>query len=116
MSKKGNHSSVATEFKKGNIPWHTGLKGVKRIWNKDKNNWTLNKPGYRVMYKGKGALLEHRIIIEKFIGRKLKPYEIIHHKNGIKDDNRIENLEIVNRNNHYGHVVCPYCNKEFGIK
>ncbi|MBP3573851.1 MAG: HNH endonuclease [Prevotella sp.] len=43
---------------------------------------------------------EHRYIMEQHIGRKLSRYEVVHHKNGNKRDNRIENLEIMNLSEH----------------
>ena len=46
------------------------------------------------MYKDGSYILEHRWVMERFLGRKLTSDETVHHINGNRTDNRIENLEL----------------------
>lgn len=68
---------------------------------REKGTGGINKDGYKVIYKighpaaqKNGRILEHRYIMSEFLKRPLRENENVHHKNGNKLDNRIENLEL----------------------
>ena len=47
-----------------------------------------------------GYIMEHRFVVSEALGRNLEASEIVHHKNEVKSDNRLENLEITSRSGH----------------
>lgn len=95
-------------FVKGGTPWNknkpaprgadsTGWKGGRTL---HQNKYWLVYTPHHPMCDNKGYVREHRLVVEKSLGRILERSEIVHHRNGDTLDNSIDNLEIVNRSDH----------------
>ena len=56
--------------------------------------------GHRQIYVDGGYKYEHRVMMERKLGRKLREDEEVHHKNGKFGDNRPENLEVMTTGEH----------------
>ena len=68
------------------------------------------KDKFYCMVNRNGAIREHRYIMAESLGRPLLKSEHVHHKNGIKTDNRIENLELISQANHtLYNKMCSHC-------
>ncbi len=88
---------------------------------------SIRKCGHKYITKNRSIISEQRYLMEEHIGRKLTVQEVVHHINGNKLDNRIENLKVLTRAEHaalhnpkrkaechpdkwvYGHSLCKNC-------
>ncbi len=84
--------------------------GKDKYFNGYKYVWIPVDHPFRCMVSTACRVAEHRLVMAQHLGRPLEPYEAVHHKNGIRDDNRIENLQLVNRFHKQGFVArCRCC-------
>ena len=101
---KGKDLNAPKRIKKG--WWKTAL-GYVMIWRPDHPNANSN-----------GCINEHTFVMTQHIGRALRDGENVHHINGVRDDNRIENLELWHRSQCPGQRLkdkLEWC-KEFLLK
>lgn len=76
--------------RKGNK--HPSWKGGRRI---DRHGYVLvNNSKYPGSEKKANTTAEHLVVMARYLGRPIRPGETVHHRNGIKTDNKIKNLEL----------------------
>jgi DNA-binding CsgD family transcriptional regulator len=98
-------AAIKGHLRKHDIPIRSDAKAPGRpgasnpAWNGGR---TVGEDGYVwvCVIGEKRRVPEHRVIMENIIGRPLTKLEIVHHMNGVRDDNRPENLVITTRKDH----------------
>lgn len=61
---------------------------------RERGDGWVNAGGYVFKQVQKRAIAEHRLVMERHLGRELLPHETVHHRNGDRSDNRLSNLEL----------------------
>lgn len=89
--------SSHASWKGGTIRMSAGYVGV----------YVYKNDPMRVMAGATGYVMEHRLVVARYLGRPLERHETIHHINGIKTDNIIENLQL--RSGQHGSGVVHRC-------
>jgi hypothetical protein len=124
IAELGRQTGMSTELaryyllKHGIETHRTGFKSPRTVpiaTGADHHNWkggtTMHADGYVLEYAPghpaaatqKGYILQHRLVMEHHLRRYLTSDEVVHHRNEVKTDNRIENLELTNLSEHMTH-------------
>lgn len=117
---KTSHAVISGYLKRANIKIYKNIGERHHMYKghrRSKSGYIMIKHSNHPRADKLGYVLEHIIIMEQYLGRYLKYYgkghkdnEEIHHKNEIKNDNRISNLEIKTRSQHikdHKRIFCP---------
>lgn len=80
-------------------PISTNWKGGRIKYGGNSKYFAIFQP-YHPFADSKGYVMEHRLVMEKHLKRFIKKGEIVHHKNFIPSDNRLENLQLFNKSEH----------------
>lgn len=83
------------------------LRADSKGWYKE-NGYIMRKVNNHPKQNKRGYVAEHRLIYEKYLGRFLDSKEVIHHINGNREDNRLENLQLSIENSEH---IKKYHNK-----
>lgn len=123
--KKESIPNYSSDIRRKSFLYSRKRRGIpidKPITKRKNGEGYISKTGYMIYFKPDhpnsskcGKIMGHTLIMSEHLGRPLKKGETVHHKNGIRHDNRIENLELWHSNHGRGQRVedkIKYC-KEF---